>query len=181
MIKSLLVTGGCGLLCWFMVSCQATGNEPDTAATRQVEGIVANVPSISELSGTPTVEIPPLPTLDPEAIAVGQRVYAEHCAECHGARLEGEAEWQDQDEDGAFRAPPHDADGHTWHHSDRILLEAVSRGGSRLPEGIGGSSDMPAFGEILTADEIAAVITYIKSSWPEDIRAIQWQQTARDR
>jgi mono/diheme cytochrome c family protein len=181
MIKSQLVLGVYGLLCWLLVGCLATENEPNPAVTRQVEGIVANVPSISELSGTPTVEIPPLPTLDTEAVARGQRVYAEHCSECHGARLEGEAEWQIQDEDGAFRAPPHDADGHTWHHSDRILLEAILLGGRRLPEGIGGSSDMPAFGEILTADEMAAVLSFIKSSWPDDIRAIQWQQTVQDR
>ena len=166
---------------WLLASCQSTGSEPEPAATRQGEGIVANVPSISELAGTPTVEIPPLPTLDVEAVGVGQRVYAEHCAECHGARLEGAAEWQIQDEDGAFRAPPHNADGHTWHHSDRVLLEAVLLGGSRLPEDIPGSSDMPAFGEILAAEEIAAVLSYIKSSWPDDVRAIQWQQTAQDR
>lgn len=181
MIKGLLMLGGCGLLCWFLVGCLATGNEPNAAVTRQVEGIVASVPSISELSGTPTVEIPPLPTIDQEAVVVGQQVYAEHCAECHGARLEGEVDWQVQDEDGAFRAPPHDADGHTWHHSDRILLEAVMLGGSRLPEGIGGSSDMPAFGDILTSQEIAAVLSYIKSTWPDDVRAIQWQQTVQDR
>lgn len=177
----LILRGGFGILFWLLVGCQSAAGGPAPAATRQVEGIVANVPSISELAGTPTVEIPPPPTLDAEAVGLGQRVYAEHCAECHGARLEGEAEWQIQDEDGAFRAPPHDADGHTWHHSDRILLEAVILGGSRLPEGIGGSSDMPAFGEILTSEEIAAVLTYIKSSWPEDVRAIQWQQTVQDR
>ena len=165
---------------WVLAGCQSAPEKEALAVTAQNGGIVANVPSISELSGTPTFEIPPLPTLDAEAISVGQRVYAQHCAECHGARLEGAADWQIQDEGGAFRPPPHDADGHTWHHSDRILIEAVALGGSRLPEGIGGSSDMPAFGEVLTADEIAAVLSYIKSSWPEDIRAIQWQQTVRD-
>ena len=181
MIRNQSVLGVCGLLCWFLAGCLATGNEPGPAVTRQVEGIVANVPSISELSGTPTVEIPALPTLDTESVAAGQRVYAEHCAECHGARLEGEDEWQIQDDDGAFRAPPHDAEGHTWHHSDRILLEAIALGGSRLPDNIGGSSDMPAFRDILSPHEIAAVLTYIKSSWPDDVRAIQWQQTVQDR
>jgi mono/diheme cytochrome c family protein len=50
-----------------------------------------------------------------------------------------------------------------------------------LPDSIGGSSDMPAFRDILSSHEMAAVLTYVKSSWPEDIRAIQWQQTAQDR
>jgi mono/diheme cytochrome c family protein len=38
---------------------------------------------------------------------------------------------------------------------------------------------MPAFAGTLTDEEIAAVLTYIKSTWPEDIRAIQWQQTVQ--
>jgi mono/diheme cytochrome c family protein len=37
--------------------------------------------------------IPPVPTLDPEAMALGQQVYAIHCADCHGVELEGEPKW----------------------------------------------------------------------------------------
>jgi mono/diheme cytochrome c family protein len=39
---------------------------------------------------------------------------------------------------------------------------------------------MPAFGEILTDEEIIAVLAYIKSSWPDDIRQAQWEQSATD-
>jgi len=55
-------------------------------------------------------------------------------------------------------------------------LEAIRLGGSRF-EGmnIGGSSNMPAFAETLTEAEITAVLTFNKSHWPDDIRAIQWQ------
>jgi mono/diheme cytochrome c family protein len=83
-------------------------------------------------------------------------------------------------EDGSFRAPPHNQEGHTWHHSDRILVEAIIEGGARLPDNIGGTSNMPAFGEILTDEEITAVLAYIKSSWPEDIRQMQWENSATD-
>jgi mono/diheme cytochrome c family protein len=60
------------------------------------------------------------------------------------------------------------------------LVEAVVEGGARLPANIGGTSDMPAFGELLTDEEITAVLAYIKSSWPEDIPQAQWEQSAAD-
>jgi mono/diheme cytochrome c family protein len=42
---------------------------------------------------------------------------------------------------------------------------------------IGGTSNMPAFGEILTMEEITSVLTYIKSTWPEETRVTQWEVT----
>lgn len=124
-------------------------------------------------------EIPPLPALDPAQIALGETVYAQNCASCHGENLEGEANWKTQNEDGTFRAPPHTAEGHTWHHSDTQLLEAIELGGARLPDNIGGTSNMTAFGDVLTDEEITAVLIYIKSQWPEDIQAVQWQVTVQ--
>lgn len=87
-------------------------------------------------------------------------------------------DWKSRNADGSFRAPPHDDSGHTWHHNDRVLREAVLHGGQRL--GTLGTSNMPAYAGVLTDDEVEAVLTYIKSTWPEDIRAIQWEQTVND-
>ena len=70
--------------------------------------------------------------------------------------------------------------GHTWHHGDSALLETVELGGSRFTADIGGFSNMPAFNETLKKEEMAAVLTYLKSTWPEDIRLIQWEQTVRE-
>lgn len=123
---------------------------------------------------------PPAPALSEADVALGQQVYAENCAACHGANLEGEADWKSQNEDSSFRAPPHDASGHTWHHGDDILIEAIRSGGARLPANIGGTSTMPAYGGILTDGEILAVLAYIKSSWPDDLRRVQWEQTLRE-
>lgn len=144
-----------------IVGCQTAGGGEEAAA----------------ISPT-TAAIPPLPTLSPEAITQGQQVYVTYCASCHGANLEGQANWKEQNEDKSFRAPPHDASGHTWHHADSLLIESVVLGGTRF-EGmnIGGTSNMPAFGEILTAEEITAVLTYIKSTWPEETRTTQWEVT----
>ncbi len=108
-------------------------------------------------------------------------MYLQQCASCHGIYLEGQPEWKSQNEDGSFRAPPHDESGHTWHHGDLTLLEAIYAGGARLADmNIGGTSNMPAFEESLSDAEITAVLTYIKSTWPEDNQQIQWEATLRE-
>lgn len=123
----------------------------------------------------------PMPALSPDEIALGETVYAANCAACHGANLEGEEEWKVQNDDKSFRAPPHDDSGHTWHHGDLLLLEAIVLGGARYDDvNVGGTSNMPAFGESLTDEEITAVLSYIKNSWPNDIRQIQWDATLRE-
>ncbi|MBY0331042.1 MAG: cytochrome c [Acetobacteraceae bacterium] len=105
---------------------------------------------------------------DPAQVALGQRVYAEHCASCHGANLEGQPNWQARRPDGRLPAPPHDATGHTWHHPDAQLMELTRKGLTGILPGY--ESDMPAFEGVLTEAEVAAVIAFIKSTWPPDIR-----------
>lgn len=114
---------------------------------------------------------------DAASIAAGREIYAEHCVACHGANLEGEADWKQQNPDGSFRAPPHDDSGHTWHHSDAQLIAAVREGGARLPADIGGTSNMPAYATLLTDEQIVAVLTFIKSTWSAESRAYQQQVT----
>ncbi len=61
----------------------------------------------------------------PEDLSVtklGKAVYMENCASCHGAVLEGQANWQQRDSDGYMPAPPHDVSGHTWHHPSSYLF-----------------------------------------------------------
>jgi len=157
-----------------LASCQTPADVP---GSNTPEGVLSGVPSISELAGSPAPQVQPLPVLDADEIATGQELYAIHCASCHGSELQGEADWQTQNEDGTFRAPPHDASGHTWHHSDAVLLETIRLGGARLPDNIGGTSQMPAFDEVLSEQQMTAILTYIKSTWPEDLRLVQWQQT----
>lgn len=112
---------------------------------------------------------------DPALVALGADVYAEHCASCHGAELEGESDWQRFLPDGGLPAPPHDASGHTWHHPDVLLFGITKFGGQALaPAGF--KSNMPAFGERLDDREIWAVLAFIKSRWPAEIRAAQQER-----
>jgi len=106
-----------------------------------------------------------------EQVALGRRIYAEQCAICHGANLEGQANWTSRNANGRLPAPPHDASGHTWHHPDQQLMLMTKKGLSAIVPGY--QSDMPAFEGVLTDEEIAAVLAFIKNSWPNEIRERQ--------
>jgi len=73
---------------------------------------------------------------DPDVVALGQTIYTDNCAACHGANLEGESNWRSPGSDGRLPAPPHDE----------------------------------TYEGVLTDDEIIAVLSYIKSTWPQEIR-----------
>lgn len=111
----------------------------------------------------------------PAAAQEGRALYLQHCASCHGADLEGQPDWQSPEPGGTYPAPPHWVDGHTWHHPDAMLLDYVKRGGQAVLDDmeVEFRSGMPAFGDLMTDDEIAAVLAYIASTWPEDVRAAQ--------
>ncbi|RMF89852.1 MAG: hypothetical protein D6736_07680 [Nitrospinota bacterium] len=113
-----------------------------------------------------------------EQVAVGQAVYARHCAACHGVNLEGQPNWRQRLPTGHYPAPPHDATGHTWHHPDRYLFETVKYGWQRFaPPGY--QSNMQGFQDRLTDAEIWAVLAFIKSRWPPAIQAQQEQVNRR--
>ena len=114
-----------------------------------------------------------------ETLATGLAVYQQHCASCHGARLKGQPEWQRPLPTGRLPAPPHDASGHTWHHSDRMLFD-ITKNGTAAVVGGGYESDMRGFGSILSDDEIRAVLAFIKSSWSERERQYQEDMSRRD-
>ncbi|HSF21731.1 MAG TPA: c-type cytochrome [Burkholderiales bacterium] len=111
---------------------------------------------------------------NPEQVARGKAVYTQHCAACHGAKLEGQPNWQERLPTGRMPAPPHDDSGHTWHHPDGVLFGITKYGlvpGKYAPPKY--ESDMPAFGAQLADEEIWAVLALIKSAWPDKIRAAQ--------
>ena len=57
-----------------------------------------------------------------ETITFGKDIYLQECASCHGKNLAGQANWRERDDKGYMPAPPHDKNGHTWHHSDHNLF-----------------------------------------------------------
>lgn len=107
---------------------------------------------------------------DADVVATGRAIYEAQCASCHGAELEGQPDWRSPGADGRLPAPPHDESGHTWHHPDRMLFE-LSKYGTAAVVGPDYDSAMPAFEDVLTDEEIVAVLSFIKSRWPDRIRA----------
>ncbi|MBL4767108.1 MAG: cytochrome c [Rhodobacteraceae bacterium] len=105
------------------------------------------------------------PYLDKELVRQGTVLYANNCASCHGATLQGQANWKSRDDQGYLPAPPHDESGHTWHHPTAQLFEITKFGTEQLVGG-GYKSRMEGYSEVLTDNEIAAVLAYIKSTWP---------------
>ena len=61
---------------------------------------------------------------------------------------------------------------HTWHHPDALLFKLTKYGFAAMI-----SSDykvsMPIYDDVLKDEEIVAALSYIKSTWPDDVRQIQ--------
>lgn len=111
---------------------------------------------------------------DLTVVAAGELVYQAHCASCHGEQLEGQTNWRERGADGRLPAPPHDASGHTWHHADDLLFEITKYGAAIVINDSDYKSNMPSYESVLSDDDIIAVLSYIKNSWPQKERS--WQE-----
>ena len=108
---------------------------------------------------------------DAAAVGLGRRVYAAHCAACHGRRLQGQPLWQAADADSARRAPALDWTGHSWQRGDAELIRIVELGG--VAGAPGQRRFMPAFAPVLSDGEVLAAIAFIKARWPLGMRVVQ--------
>ncbi len=141
-----------------------------------VLGAAAFVALVVALIGAVVTEPSEVGRADPndaQQVALGKIAYDQNCAVCHGGALQGEPNWRSPRRDGTLPAPPHDESGHTWHHADQLLFEITKNGGAAYSP----KSRMPGFGEILSDDEIWAVLAYIKSTWPPAVQERQRQIT----
>ena len=118
--------------------------------------------------------VPPVPTLNSESVVQGEILYAQYCAVCHGANLAGASNWKQLLPDGSLPPPPHDSTGHTWHHSDELLISIILNGGDTTQ-----GSKMPAFKNKLTEEDAISILEFIKTSWGREEREFQWWITAR--
>ena len=132
-------------------------------------------PPVGDLVVINQTAVPPVPTLLPDRVAQGAGLYAQYCAECHGANLEGAPGWKRPLADGSLPPPPHDSSGHTWHHPDSLLLHIIANGGDPAF-----NSKMPGFNDRLREDEMAMILDHIKSKWGKDEREFQWWITATE-
>ena len=105
---------------------------------------------VAWIDAYPTTTTPnPLPPT-PAVIEQGRRVFAAHCAACHGPTGRG-----DGPASAGMLPPPADLTGvHTRQHTDGDLFWWITHG-------IDGTA-MPAFGDVLTEEERWAVIRFIR-------------------
>lgn len=146
--------------------------------------LIANAAILTGLTFaiSPHLEARPGIPLQPQTVDTGSGkiLYAENCASCHGARLEGQKDWRKAGAEGVFPAPPHDETGHTWHHGDGLLFTYTKFGGKALFVARGlkdVKSGMPGFGQVLSDQEIWDILAFIKSTWSERIRELQAART----
>lgn len=85
--------------------------------------------------------------------------------------MQGQPNWRQRGPDGLLPAPPHDASGHTWHHGDELLFRITKFGVAKVANLNDYATAMPAFEGVLSDEEIIAVLSWIKSQWPTEIRA----------
>ena len=114
-----------------------------------------------------------------QIVAKGEGMYVANCASCHGANLEGQPDWKNRDASGLMPAPPHDESGHTWHHTDKMLFDLTKFGLAKTANLEDYQTNMPVYETLLSDDEIIAVLSYIKSTWPEEIRLRHDQMNAQ--
>ncbi|MBZ0216551.1 MAG: cytochrome c [Fimbriimonadaceae bacterium] len=113
-------------------------------------------------------------------VAQGAEIYTQYCALCHGANLGGQSNWQSREPDGKLPAPPHDESGHTWHHADQLLFDLTKFGlGALLGQDY--ETNMPVYDNILSDQEIVAVLSFIKSTWPIEVQDRHDLMNARSR
>ena len=118
---------------------------------------------------------------DVRLVLAGKPLYEQHCAACHGFKMEGQRNWRTRMANGRLPAPPHDDTGHTWHHSDQVLLNITLNGfvpGVTAP--LGYQSDMPAYKDILTEQQARAILAYIKTFWSEQSLRAQMDISRRE-
>ncbi len=127
----------------------------------------------------------PIPEMEPTAVPTlesslapasrllerGEALYNANCRSCHGGATGGQM---------MDIPPPHNANGHTWHHPDCQLIDIVLNGSGEMGEMMrrmmGVPEDtprMPAFKGKLTEEEVEAILTYIKTWWTEEQRQVQ--------
>lgn len=106
----------------------------------------------------------------------GKKIYQQYCASCHGVQGEGMPNWEEQNALGELPAPPHNAEGHTWKHSDGMLYRLISEGW-RDPWNKTERLTMPAFGNTLTPQQIQLVVNYLKTLWTPEQRRHQEEES----
>ena len=96
---------------------------------------------------------------DEVRIARGERIFAQYCVVCHGVGAVGDENWRYRDDSGHFPPPPLNGTAHAWHHPWEELHQIIRDG----------QNNMPAWGTVLSSEEIDDTIHWFQSLWPDEV------------
>jgi mono/diheme cytochrome c family protein len=97
----------------------------------------------------------------------GGKIYAKHCADCHGERGEGVA--------GVY--PPLDGNSSVTEPAGINATRVVMLGGfAPVTAANPRPYSMPPFAQTLSDQDVAAVVSYIRASWSNHGPAVQARQ-----
>jgi mono/diheme cytochrome c family protein len=109
---------------------------------------------------------------DSGAMNVGAKIYADECSACHTSNGKGAR--------GLF--PALDGSSVVQQSDPTSLLRVILRGARSVGTGPAPTaSAMPEFGWLLTDDQVAAVVTYIRNSWGNAAPAVSGSDVAKAR
>ena len=116
-----------------------------------------------------------------QSLAKGSALYAQHCATCHGADGQGVRELDAQS--GQALLIPALAGNRAVSLSSSANLVRIILAGGYAPATAGNPRPygMPPFVHVLTDDDIAAVTTYIRSSWGNQANAVSGSEVIAQR
>jgi alcohol dehydrogenase (quinone), cytochrome c subunit len=158
-----------------------TGFSPRAGSFGPMNEVIAN--SLSKLSSDDVraiaVYLKDLPPTGPanaviskEQSEAGQPVYKEHCEKCHGSSGRG----------GLFSGPPVSGSAVVQTEDASSLINVILYG-PQLDKAIptGSWESMPAYLNILTDEQIAAVSNYMRSSWGNQTSPVTEKNVADQR
>ncbi len=158
------------LLAGILAAC-ATGTEsPTVQMTEPAPTATESEPEPTESQPTATEPAPtatsvpatatPMPTLgEEELISMGEQLYVDNCAACHQEGGEGT---------GAY--PVLDGNPFVTQDPERPIRQVIN-----------GQGTMPGFGNSLSNEEIAAIVSYIRNAWTNDTSVVTPDQVQQAR
>ncbi|GHD56490.1 hypothetical protein GCM10017083_36550 [Thalassobaculum fulvum] len=116
---------------------------------------------------------------NPAQVALGHTLYDQHCAFCHGPDLAGKPGWDGDYPSGGRPPLPLDGTGAIARLGDRDLFDVTKFGGQPFSPPTY-KNDMPGFEGRLADADIWAILAFVKSRWPEEVRERQ-KEAAKER
>ena len=105
---------------------------------------------------------------DSKSVARGKQTYDSYCVACHKRDGVGEptVPWSIR-RTGFIEAMPLDETSHAWHHGDEQLMGMILDGTARS------KTRMPVWRNILSEQDAADLVAYLKSLWSDRIVSCQ--------